>query len=127
MGPERNIILELSERIIEFYPHEMKMYFMDIYDHLFRVADIIDTYRDIIAGTMEIYLSTISNRMNEIMKVLTIIATIIFPLTLITGIYGMNFRYMPELYWRYSYFFVLILMGLISGVMIIYFKRKRWL
>jgi magnesium transporter len=80
-----------------------------------------------LSGMMDIYLSSVNNKMNEVMKVLTMIATIFIPLTLISGIYGMNFNYMPELGWRYGYPFVLILMSLVSVLMLYYFRRKKWL
>ncbi len=123
---ERSLILDLSERSYEFFIKDMRFYFMDIYDHLFQVLETLDTYREILSGSMDIYLSSVSNKMNEIMKVLTIIATIILPLTLITGIYGMNFHYMPELYFRYGYYIILTLMSLITLVFILFFKRKKW-
>jgi magnesium transporter len=87
---------------------------------------MVDTGRDVIAGAIDIYLSTVSNRLNEVMKKLTIVATIFMPLTLISGIYGMNFRYMPELYWRYGYFLTLFSMFLIGITLLIYFRRKGW-
>jgi magnesium transporter len=80
-----------------------------------------------VSGMLDIYLSSISNRMNAVMKVLTIIATIFIPLTFIAGIYGMNFKFMPELEWKWGYFIVLIIMALVVAVMLIYFKRKKWL
>jgi magnesium transporter len=103
------------------------VYFRDVYDHTIQVIDIIETYRDLVTGMLDIYLSSVSNRMNQIMKVLTIIATIFMPLTFIAGIYGMNFKYMPELGWKWGYPLVLILMLLIGVNMIIYFRRKKWL
>jgi len=80
-----------------------------------------------ISGMLDIYLSSVSNRMNEVMKVLTIIATIFIPLTFVAGIYGMNFQFMPELSWRFGYFAALGLMALVAGGMLLYFKRKKWL
>jgi magnesium transporter len=104
-----------------------KVYLKDVYDHTIQVIDTVETYRDVISGMMDIYLSSVSNKMNEVMKVLTIIATIFIPLTFIAGIYGMNFRYMPELDWRYGYFAVLAIMITVAISMVIYFKKKRWL
>jgi len=80
-----------------------------------------------ISGMLDIYLSSISNRMNEVMKVLTIFAAIFIPLTFLAGIYGMNFEYMPELKWHWGYFGVLIIMASVASVMLVYFRRKRWL
>jgi magnesium transporter len=109
------------------------IYLRDVHDHTIRVIDTIETYRDLLSGMMDIYLSSVSNRMNEVMKVLTIIATIFMPLSFITGLYGMNFHTeaspwnMPELNWRYGYFSVLGLMALIVLLMLWYFRRKGWL
>lgn len=88
-------------------------FFRDIYDHTVQVIDTIETLRDMVSGMMDLHLTTVSNRMNEVMKVLTIIATIFIPLTFITGVYGMNFRNMPELLWQHSYFYVLGFMFII--------------
>jgi magnesium transporter len=99
----------------------------DLYDHIILLIDTIESYRDMVSGLLDIYLSSVSNKMNEVMKVLTIIATIFIPLTFITGLYGMNFKYMPELFWSWAYFAVLGVMGIITIIMIIYFKRKKWL
>lgn len=102
-------------------------YFRDIYDHLYQVVDSLDIYRDMMSSMMDLYLSNLGHRTNEVMKVLTIIATIFIPLTFIAGLYGMNFQYMPELQWKYGYFAVLGIMTGIAAIMIAYFKRKRWL
>lgn len=88
--------------------------------------DIVESYRDVISGLLEIYLSSTNNRMNEIMKVLTIISTIFIPLSFIAGIYGMNFNYMPELEYRLAYPLVLVIMLVVAVVMLIYFKKKKW-
>ncbi|GBE18273.1 magnesium transport protein CorA [archaeon BMS3Abin16] len=104
-----------------------KPFLRDVYDHTIQAIDTIETYRDMLSGMLDLYLSSVSNRMNEVMKVLTIIATIFIPLTFITGIYGMNFQYMPELGMRWGYPAVLIVMALISVTMLVYFRRKRWL
>ena len=80
-----------------------------------------------VSGMLDIYLSSVSNKMNEVMKVLTIIATIFIPLTFVAGIYGMNFEFMPELKWHWGYFAVLLIMIAVAGVMVFYFKRKKWL
>jgi magnesium transporter len=103
------------------------IYLGDIYDHTIQVIDNIETFRDMLSGMMDIYLSSISNRMNEIMKVLTIIATIFIPLTFIVGLYGMNFKYMPELSWLWGYPLVLTLMLAVAVFMLIYFRRKKWI
>jgi magnesium transporter len=103
------------------------IYLRDVYDHTIQVIDTIETFRDMVSGMLDVYLSSLSNRMNEVMKVLTIIATIFIPLTFIAGIYGMNFKYIPELELHWGYAASLILMGLIAFVMVLYFRRKRWL
>ena len=103
------------------------IYFRDIYDHSLQLIDIIETLRDITAGMLDIYLSSLSNRLNEVMKVLTIISTIFIPLTFLAGIYGMNFRHMPELEWRFGYFGLLALMGLLGVLMLFLFRKKKWL
>jgi magnesium transporter len=102
-------------------------YFKDIYDHTIAIIDTVETFRDMLSGMLDIYLSTISNRLNEVMKVLTIIATIFMPLTFIAGVYGMNFKYMPELEWRFGYFGILGIMLIVALLMVRYFKKKKWM
>ena len=102
-------------------------YFRDVYDHTIQIADTVETFRDIVSGLLDVYLSSVSNKTNEVMKVLTIIATIFMPLTFIAGIYGMNFEYMPELRWKWGYPVVLAVMGVIAVIMVVYFKKKKWL
>ncbi len=106
---------------------ETKRYFGDIYDHSIQIMDTVESFRDVVSGLMEMYLSVVSNRMNSVMKVLTIIATIFIPLTFIAGIYGMNFKYMPELQWRWAYFAVLGIMALVTIGMLVYFRKKKWI
>ena len=103
-----------------------KVFISDVYDHTIQVIDTIESFRDIISGMMDLYLSTVSNKMNEVMKVLTIIATIFIPLTFVAGIYGMNFKFMPELEWKWSYLVLWILLIVIFCGMIFYFRRKKW-
>ncbi len=126
VAPERDIINTLSRFDSEVVKGQMRIYFQDIYDHLIRVVDLVDTSRDVISGAMDIYLSTVSNRLNEVMKKLTIVATIFMPLTLISGIYGMNFRHMPELSIRYYYFGVLAFMFFFAIGMFSYFRWRKW-
>lgn len=125
VGPERDVLRGLA-RQEAFLSQDAYVYFQDIGDHLARVEDTVDTSRDVASGTMDIYLSSVSNRLNDIMKRLTIVSTIFLPLTVLTGIYGMNFRYLPELRWRYGYFDVLGAMVLIVVGMLVYFKRRDW-
>ncbi len=102
-------------------------YLRDVYDHTIQIIDTVETFRDMLSGMHDTYLTGISNRMNEIMKVLTIIATIFIPMTFIAGIYGMNFRFMPELDWRWGYFMVWGVVVAIAVLMLIFFRRKKWL
>jgi magnesium transporter len=105
----------------------VKPYLRDVYDHTIQVIETVETFRDMISGTLDIYLSSVSNRMNEVMKVLTIIATIFIPLTFIAGVYGMNFKVMPELDWHWGYPAVWLVMIVLGGLMLWGFKRKKWL
>jgi magnesium transporter len=104
-----------------------RLYFRDVYDHTVQVIDTVETYRDLLSGMLDLYLSSISNRINEIMKFMTVIGTIFMPLTFLVGVYGMNFKHMPELEWHYGYFILWGLMIGLSMAMIIFFRRKRWL
>jgi magnesium transporter len=104
-----------------------RLYLHDLYDHTIQVIDTIESFRDMTASMLDIYLSSVSNRLNEIMKVLTIIATIFMPLTFITGIYGMNFDYMPELRWYLGYPMVLCLMIVVVLVMLHFFRKREWI
>lgn len=104
-----------------------RIYLRDVYDHTVQVIETVETYRDMIAGMLDIYLSSVSNRLNEVMKFLTIISTIFIPLTFLAGLYGMNFKYMPELEWPWGYPGVLILMLACGLTMLAYFKKKGWL
>jgi len=104
-----------------------RVFLRDVYDHTIQAIDTIETFRDLVSGMLDVYLSSVSNKMNEVMKVLTIIATIFIPLTFVAGIYGMNFKYMPELEWHWGYFGALLIMVVIVVLMMFYFKRKRWL
>lgn len=102
-------------------------YLRDVHDHTLQVADAIDTYRDMVSGMIDLYMSSVSNRMNEVMKVLTVIATIFIPLTFIVGVYGMNFEHMPELHWAWGYPATWGVMLLVAGGLLIAFKRKGWM
>lgn len=104
-----------------------RVYIRDLYDHVIQSLDTTEIYRDILSGMLDIYLSSLSNRMNEIMKVLTVISTIFIPLTFLAGVYGMNFRFMPELGWRWGYPASLAVMAVIAAAMLAFFRRKKWL
>ena len=130
----RRAIFPLREVINRIEKNESKLinpktitYYRDIYDHIIQVSENIDIYREMIWSLMDMYMTTISNKMNEVMKVLTIMASIFIPLTFIAGIYGMNFEYIPELQYKYSYFILWGVMIVIFVGMIIYFKRRKWL
>jgi len=125
--PLREVISILERGESSLILESTNVYLRDIYGHTIQVMDTVETLRDMTSGMLEIYLSSVSNRMNEIMKMLTIVATIFIPLTFITGIYGMNFRYMPEIKWFWGYPIVLLGMLIIGIVMLIYFKRKKWM
>lgn len=103
------------------------IYFRDVYDHVLRITESIESYRDMLSGLLDIYMSSVGNRMNEVMKVLTVFASIFIPLTFIAGIYGMNFEYMPELKWKWAYPTLWISFVTIPVVLLIYFKKKKWL
>jgi magnesium transporter len=125
--PLREIISGLERGESALIQESTLIYLRDVYDHTIQVIDTVETFRDMVSGMLDIYLSSVSNRMNEVMKVLTIIATIFIPLTLIAGIYGMNFQYMPELGWRWGYPMVWLVMLAIGALMLVYFRRKGWL
>ena len=125
--PLREVISALERGEPTLIHESTGIYLRDLYDHTIQVIDSIETFRDMVSGMLDIYLSSVSNKMNEVMKVLTIIATIFIPLTFIAGIYGMNFQYMPELGWRWGYPAVWFVIGTILIVMVVYFRRKRWL
>ena len=125
--PLREVINSLTRSESTLINENTTIYFKDVYDHTIQVIDTIETFRDITAGMLDLYLSSISNKMNNVMKVLTIIATIFIPLTFIAGIYGMNFKFMPELEWRWGYPAIWTIMLSIFVSMVLYFKRKDWL
>jgi magnesium transporter len=125
--PLREIANKIEKNENKFIQERTQHYFRDIYDHSIQISENIDIYREMIWGLMDLYMSTISNKMNEVMKVLTIMATIFIPLTFIAGIYGMNFEYIPELQYKYSYFILWGIMIVLFIGMLFYFKRKKWL
>lgn len=104
-----------------------RIYLRDLYDHVVQAIDTVETFRDMLASLLDVYLSSITNRMNEIMKTLTIIATIFIPITFIASFYGMNFTSMPELHWRWGYVMVISVMSAMAVTMLIYFRRKKWI
>lgn len=125
--PLRDVLNSLIRDENELISENTRVFLRDAYDHTIQVIDTMETMRDLSSGLMDLYLTAVSNRMNEVMKVLTIIATIFIPLTFIVGVYGMNFDFMPELEWRFGYAAVLLLMAVIAGGMLVYFRRRSWL
>jgi len=125
--PLREVINKLEKDESDLVHKNTKLFLRDIYDHTIQIIETTETLRDMISGLLDIYLSSVSNRMNEVMKVLTIIATIFIPLTFVAGIYGMNFKHMPELSWKWGYPTILSVMFLIGLGMFFFFKKKKWL
>jgi magnesium transporter len=125
--PVREVISELSREESPLIKEFVIPYLRDLYDHTIQVIDTVETFRDMVSGILDIYLSSVSNKMNEVMKVLTIIATIFIPLTFLAGIYGMNFELMPELKWPWGYPLVWMIMISIFISMLFYFRKKKWL
>jgi len=125
--PQRELFNQISRGDAQFIQRQHLIYFRDVYDHMYRISETIDVERDQMSGTMEAYLSVVANRTNETMKVLTIFSSIMLPLSLIAGIYGMNFAFLPEIRWHYGYPFALGLMGLTATILLLFFYRKGWL
>lgn len=125
--PLREVLWRVEKKESRFISDSTSVYLRDVYDHVVQVVDTVETSRDMLSNLMDVYLTSTSNRMNEVMKVLTIIATIFIPLTFIAGVYGMNFQYMPELEWRWGYFMSLGLMATVAAGLVVFFKRKNWI
>ncbi|MCC7085418.1 MAG: magnesium/cobalt transporter CorA [Pirellulales bacterium] len=125
--PAREALHALARDPCSLISNDTRIYFRDCYDHTIQLLDLLETYRELGADLRDLYVSAVSNRMNEIMKVLTIIATIFIPLSFIVGLYGMNFKYIPELEWKYGYAFVWIVMAAVVVSMLYYFHRKGWI
>lgn len=125
--PLRDVITAMQRGDSPLISEAMRIYLRDVYDHVAAAADAIEVMRDLLNSMLEIHMSSMSNRLNEVLKVLTIITTLFIPMTFIVGVYGMNFKYMPELDWPWGYPAVLLLMSGVAGGMFIYFKRKKWL
>lgn len=127
ISPVRELLAGMMRSDSELINQNTHIYLRDVSDHSIRVVESIESYRDILTGLLEIYISSLSNKMNEVMKVLTIFASIFIPLTFITGIYGMNFDYMPELAWKWAYPALWGIFITLPVILILYFKRKKWL
>lgn len=124
--PLREVVAAMQRRDTPLICPATEYYLRDVYDHTVQVIDTIETFRDMLSGMLDIYLSSVSNRMNAVMKVLTVIATIFMPLTWIAGIYGMNFKHMPELDWEWGYLGAWLMMLGVAAGMVVYFKVKKW-
>jgi magnesium transporter len=125
--PLREVVGGLERLETPLIKSTTDVFLRDLYDHTIQVIDTIESFREILTSMIETYLSSVSNRMNEIMKVLTIIATIFIPVTFLVGVYGMNFKFMPEIGWRWGYPAVWAAIIASVGGMLAYFRRKKWL
>jgi magnesium transporter len=126
LSAERDALNQLLRQDIRIFPEGAIVYYQSVYDHLVRLVETVDTYRDLLSSAMDMHLSVISNRMNQVMKTLTVVSTILMSASLIAGIYGMNFQTMPELHWRYGYFGALGLMGFVAFLLYLVFRRLKW-
>jgi magnesium transporter len=124
--PLRDALGKIVKGESEFIQEENLRFYSDVYDHVVHIIDSLDTYKDLTSGLLDIHLNAMNTRMNEVMKVLTVISTIFMPLTFIVGVYGMNFDNMPELHWKYGYYEVWIVMALMVVGMLSFFKYKKW-
>lgn len=125
--PQQSVIITLMRSGSNLISSDVEIYFRDCYDHVIQLLDIVESYRELSSNLMDVYLSSMSNQMNEIMKVLTIISSIFIPLSFIAGVYGMNFEYMPELNWKWGYFITLGVMATVGSGLIFFFWRSGWL
>jgi magnesium transporter len=124
--PQREIVHRLSRGEFKVISPKAALYFRDIYDNLYRIVDASFSYQDMMQGTLDAYLSAINNRLNETMKRLTVLGAIFASMTVITGVYGMNFDHMPELRWRFGYPLVFVIMAAVTGLLLWFFKKKEW-
>jgi len=127
LGPERDVMNELVRRDTPMLDEATVVYFQDVYDHILRVTDVVDTYRDLLSSVLDAHLSVTSNNLNNVMRTLTASSIILMSMTLVAGIYGMNFVHMPELDWRFGYPAALVAMAAIGSIIYAIFRRVRWL
>jgi magnesium transporter len=125
--PLREVISSLERVESPLITENLAMYLRDVYDHTIQVIDSVETYQDLLSGMIDLYLSTVSNKMNDVMKVLTIFASIFVPLTFLAGVYGMNFEFMPELKIRWAYPALWVVMISVAGALVVFFRKRRWL
>ena len=127
ISPERDVLNVMLRRDIHVFDQDDVIYLQDVYDHIVRTTDTIDTYRELVSSALDSFLSVQSNQLNQTVKALTVASIILMSSALVAGIYGMNFEFMPELHWRYGYFWALGLMVVIAVGMIGLFRRIKWL
>lgn len=127
LGPQRDVLNALLRRDNPIIHRESLVYFQDVYDHVLRVTDVVDTYRDLLSSALDAYLSVTSNRLNQVMKTLTASSIILMSMTLVASVYGMNFERIPELSWQFGYAWALGLMAVIGGILLTIFRRVDWL
>jgi magnesium transporter len=127
LWPLREAINNLNKQDTELFADSMNPFLQDLYDHTIQVVDTLETFRETAIGILDLYQSIISNRMNEVMKVLTIVASIFIPLTFIAGIYGMNFENIPELKWPFGYYLIITFMIILGVSLVIFFRKRKWL
>lgn len=125
--PLREVVNKLNRAEFGVISEDTERFFRDLYDHTIQIIETIETFKETVSSLKDVFMTGVSNKMNEIMKVLTLIATIFIPITFIAGVYGMNFEYMPELTWEYGYISAWGLMIIMGGAMLVYFKKKKWL
>jgi magnesium transporter len=127
VSPIREVMTAILRSESELIREKTQIYLRDVSDHAIRIIESIESYKDILSSLMDIYISSVSNKMNEVMKVLTVFASIFIPLTFLAGIYGMNFEYMPELKWKFAYPFLWGVFIIVPALLLGYFKKKKWL
>jgi magnesium transporter len=124
---QREVLLRLARGGVAMIPDDTLPFYRDVYDHFLRIHDLVEQYRDSLTSALEVYLSAQSNRLNEVMKTLTVIATVFMPVTFIAGVYGMNFPDIPEIHWAFGYPFALLLMAATTGVILWFFYKRGWI
>jgi len=127
LAPHRELFGRIARNEFEEITPQTVVFYRDLYDSTYRLAEVADSYRDLLSGTLDAHISMMSQRLNEVMKVLTIFASIMLPLTFIAGVYGMNFDYLPELHWKYGYFAVWGVMIAVAAGLLLFFRRRGWL
>ena len=127
IAPAREVVNPIIKGELESIDERNLIFYKDVYDHIVQAVDMLDVQRDILTDLSNVHISLLAQKTNDVMKVLTIIATIFIPLTFVVGVYGMNFKYLPELEWRYGYFYVWILMLAIVLCMLRYFRKQKWM